>query len=90
MVPKVQVDYIFDLDDAIYQKLWRVSKKLAQALKRVTFAKRVGIAVEGFSVAHVHIHLTPLYEQSELDPHRNISWSSEDQDLFIEMMQQEL
>lgn len=90
LVPKVQVDYIFDLGDDVYQKLWRVSKELAHALKRVTFAKRVGIGVEGFSVPHVHIHLTPLYEQSELDPHRNVSWSDEEQELFVEMMKQEL
>ena len=90
IVPKVQVDYIFDLDDKLYQKLWRVSKELAHALKRVTFAKRVGIGVEGFSVPHVHIHLTPLYEQSELDPHRNVSWTEEEQQLFVDMIKREL
>ena len=90
VVPKVEVDYIFDLDDKIYYKLWEVSKILAEPLKRVTCAKRVGIGVEGFSVPHVHIHLTPLYEQSELDPHRNVGWSEEERVLFLEMMKREI
>ncbi len=82
VVPKVEIDHIFDLKDEIYHKLWSVSKCLADPLKRITHAKRVGIGVEGFSVPHVHIHLTPLYEQSELDPHRNVVWSVEERPPF--------
>ena len=90
VVPKVEVCYMFDLEDEIYHKLWSVSKMLAKPLKRLSHAKRVGIGVEGFSVPHVHIHLTPLYEQSELDPHRNVEWSMDERELFVEMMKREL
>ncbi len=86
VVPKVQVDYIFDLDDEIYHKLWSVAKLLAEPLKELTKAKRIGIGVEGFSVPHVHIHLTPLFSQSELDPHRNVFWSLGEREEFIEDM----
>jgi histidine triad (HIT) family protein len=89
VVPKIQVDYIFDLDDEIYHKLWRISKMLAKPLKSLTNAKRIGIGVEGFSVPHVHIHLTPLYNHSELDPHRNVSWSLEEREAFVADMQRE-
>jgi len=90
VVPKVQVDYIFDLEDEIYHKLWSVAKKLAKPLKSLTDAKRIGIAVEGFSVPHVHIHLAPLYKHSELDPHRDMPWSLKEREAFVKSMKEEL
>ena len=83
IVPKVQVDYVFDLEDELYHKLWSVAKVLAEPLKKITNAKRIGIGVEGFAVPHVHIHLTPLFEQSELDPHRNVEWRMEERQVFV-------
>ena len=90
VVPKVEIDHIFDLDDTIYHKLWSVAKMLAKPLKELTQAKRIGIGVEGFSVPHVHIHLTPLYNQSELDPHRDVEWSEEERKEFVKSMKQQL
>jgi histidine triad (HIT) family protein len=89
VVPKEQIDYIFDLDDELYHKLWSVAKRLAKPLKSLTSAKRVGIGVEGFSIPHVHIHLTPLYNQSELDPHRDVPWSFEEREAFVVDMKRE-
>ena len=86
IVPKIEVDHIFDLDDEIYLKLWSVAKMLEKPLKKLTNAKCIDIAVEGFSVPHVHIHLTPLYNPSELDPHRNVEWSQD----FVLLMKREL
>jgi len=90
VVPKVEVDHIFDLDDELYHKLWSVVKMLSTPLKELTNAERIGIGVEGFSVPHVHIHLTPLYAQSELDPHRNVEWSDEERGEFVRLMQRVL
>ena len=90
VVPKIEVDHIFDLEDKIYHKLWSVAKMVAKPLKDLTEAKRIGIGVEGFSVPHVHIHLTPLYNQSELDPHRNVVWNQEERQVFVELMQRAL
>jgi histidine triad (HIT) family protein len=90
VVSKVEVDEIFDLEDEIYHKLWSVAKMLAKPLKELTQAKRIGIAVEGFAVPHVHIHLTPLYARSELDPHRNMEWSIEEREEFIELFKKVL
>lgn len=90
LIPKIEIDYIFDLDDSLYLSLWKLAKKIAKPLKKVTKAKRIGIAVEGFSVPHVHIHLCPLYNPSELDPHRGMSWSEEEKDSFLKVMREEL
>ncbi|SHI15060.1 HIT family protein [Ferrimonas marina] len=84
VIPKAEVDYIFDLDDETYHQLWALSKKLAGPLKALTGANRIGIAVEGFSVPHVHIHLCPLYDEADLSPHRNEPWSEQDRDEFVE------
>jgi histidine triad (HIT) family protein len=70
VVPRRHVDYIFDMDTPSYQSLWAVAAKLAPELQSVTSAKRVAVAVEGFSVPHVHVHLVPVYAGDELNPAR--------------------
>lgn len=60
VVPKVQVDQIWDLDDDEYTNLLAVAKKVATHLRAVTGKDRVGVTVKGFEVPHVHIHLVPL------------------------------
>lgn len=90
VIPKIEVDYIFDLDEEIYFKLWHVCRFLSKPLKEITTAKRIGIAVEGFSVPHVHIHLCPIYEVTQLDPHRNEAWSQDEQQIFLKKMKEKL
>ena len=70
LIPKQHTDYIFDLGPSPYQSLWAVAARLAPELRRVTSSKRVGVAVEGFSVPHVHVHLVPIYAGDELNPSR--------------------
>lgn len=70
LVPKVHIDYVFDLDSSMYTKLWSVAKNLSEPLQKATQSKRIGIAVEGFSVRHVHVHLVPVNSSLELDPNR--------------------
>ena len=60
VVPKVEVDYIFDLDDSILTKLHLFSAKVARGLKLAIDCKRIGTAVIGLEVPHTHIHLVPL------------------------------
>jgi histidine triad (HIT) family protein len=78
LIPKAHVDYIFDLQEPLYSRIFQVAKRLSEPLKSATDAKRIGIAVEGFSVPHVHLHLVPLYDVSELDPHRHIKQTEEE------------
>ncbi|MCQ2115244.1 MAG: HIT family protein [Bacteroidales bacterium] len=64
---KVEKDYIFDLDDATYAGLTAFAKKVALAIKAAIPCKRVGVAVLGMEVPHVHIHLVPLNTEGDMD-----------------------
>ena len=63
-VPKEEISYIFDMDDAQYLKLMYFSKRVALALQEVVPCKRV--AVVGLEVPHTHVHLIPISEMSEM------------------------
>lgn len=67
VIPKKEVDYIFDLDDETYAGLCTFAKKVAVALKKAIPCKRVGVAVLGMEVPHTHIHLVPLQTEADLD-----------------------
>lgn len=73
VVPKKQVDHVYDLDDETYGYLWNIVKKIAPKLKKVTASQRVGIAVEGFGVPHVHVHLIPLHEVNDFKKPQDLS-----------------
>lgn len=60
VVPKKEVDYLFDLDQETYQHLMNFSKKVALAIDAAVPCLRVGVAVIGLEVPHAHIHLIPL------------------------------
>jgi len=70
LIPKRHHDYLFDLEDEEYKELMLTAKKIAGILKDKLNPKRVGLAVEGFFVPHVHIHLVPLNKGNELNPER--------------------
>jgi histidine triad (HIT) family protein len=67
VVPKVEVDSLYDLDDTTYMALFYLVKKLSKPLQRAMDAKRIGLVVEGFLVPHVHIHLIPLNKPGDLN-----------------------
>ena len=60
VVPKVEDDYIFNLDDETYAGLMLFAKKVAQAQQLAIPCKRIGVAVLGMEVPHVHVHLVPM------------------------------
>jgi histidine triad (HIT) family protein len=60
VIPKEQMDQLWDMPDELYRHLWKTTRKVAQRIKDVLHPNRVGVAVEGFGVPHVHIHLIPL------------------------------
>lgn len=67
VVPKKEIDYIFDLDDATLAGLHVFSKKVAVAIKKVVPCKRIGIAVIGLEVPHVHVHLVPMNSMGDIN-----------------------
>ncbi len=67
VVPKLETDYIFDLDDDTLSGLIIFSKKVAKAIKEVIPCNRIGIAVIGLEVPHVHIHLVPMDSMEDIN-----------------------
>ena len=67
VVPKQEIDYIFDMDDTLLCELNLFAKKIAKAIEATVDCRKVGIAVIGLEVAHAHIHLVPLTEVGDLD-----------------------
>lgn len=66
VVPKVQIDHIWDLGDDDYQYLMSMVKIIGQHIKDTIHCPRVGIVVEGFGVPHCHVHLIPIYKGNDL------------------------
>ncbi|MCO6462126.1 MAG: HIT domain-containing protein [Saprospiraceae bacterium] len=67
VIPKNEVDYIFDLDSEEYIGLMLVAKKIAKALKSVVSCSRIGVAVVGLEVPHTHVHLMPINAVSDMN-----------------------
>ena len=67
VIPKKEVDYIFDLEDDLYIGLLQFAKKIAPAVEKAVPCKRIGISVIGLEVPHTHVHLVPLNQMSDID-----------------------
>lgn len=67
VVPKAQIDYLFDLDDSLLSDLMLFTKKVAQKMKKAIPCERIGVAVIGLEVPHAHIHLVPLDSVGDID-----------------------
>ncbi|WP_106790930.1 HIT family protein [Aquimarina sp. Aq78] len=77
-IPKKEEDKIFDLAEDEYLELMRFSRKVAKAIEKTVSCKRVGIAVVGLEVPHVHVHLIPLNEMKEMTFQHKISMTESD------------
>ena len=67
VVPKIEVDYIFDLTDDLLSKMILFAKKISLAISQAIPCKRVGMMVIGLEVPHAHIHLIPIQSESDMD-----------------------
>lgn len=67
VIPKKEVDYLFDLDDDLYAGLQAFAKKVAIGLKKAIPCQRIGVAVIGLEVPHAHIHLIPMNRVDDLN-----------------------
>jgi histidine triad (HIT) family protein len=88
LIPKRHVDYLFEMDAPALHALWSAAAELAPGLRAVTAAKRVGVAVEGFAVPHVHVHLVPLHAPDELNPTRAKSISQGETDRLAKLLRE--
>lgn len=67
VIPKKQVDYIFDLDDDLLGRMLIFSKEVAAKIKAVFPCKKIGVTVIGLEVPHAHIHLVPINNMSDMN-----------------------
>lgn len=67
VVPKQEVDYLFDLDPALLAGMTVFAQKVAKGIKATVACNRVGVAVLGLEVPHAHMHLVPINKESDLD-----------------------
>lgn len=67
VVPKQEIDYIFDIEDELLAQMHIFSKKVAKAIQSAIPCEKVGMAVIGLDVRHAHIHLVPLQEVGDLN-----------------------
>ncbi len=66
VIPKKEVDYLFDLDDETYAGLQLFAKKVAVGIQKAIPCKKVGVMVLGLEVPHAHIHLVPMQSEADL------------------------
>lgn len=78
VIPKQEVDYIFDLDEDTFLGLHAFSKRVAAAIEKVVPCPRIGTTVVGLEVPHAHIHLVPLVDMSFIDVRRKVQMSKEE------------
>ena len=67
VIPKQQVDYIFDLDEEVYMGLMAFARRVAAAVEKAVPCKRIGLAVVGLEVPHTHVHLIPLNSMQDMN-----------------------
>ena len=79
VVPKKEIDYLFDLDDFFLSEILIFSKKISSSLIRTVDCNRVGVSVIGLEVPHAHVHLIPINNEKDMNfSNKIIEMSSED------------
>ena len=78
VVPKKEVNKLFDLDEVTYQGLMDFSRKVALAIEKTIPCKRVGMSVIGLEVPHVHVHLIPLNTMRDIDFKHKVSLTKDE------------
>ncbi|AXE20253.1 HIT family protein [Runella rosea] len=78
VIPKQEIDYIFDLEDSLYEGLMKFSKQVAAAVEKAVPCKRIGVAVIGLEVPHAHVHLIPLNSMADMNFNNKLKMSQDE------------
>jgi len=90
VIPKKEVDHFFDIEDDLYKSVFLTAKKISKIIKSVTGCVRVGVAIQGFEVAHAHVHLIPVWKPEDFDFKKQKKRSDEEMRKIQEHLVQEL
>jgi histidine triad (HIT) family protein len=77
-IPKQEINKIFDMEEIHYLGLMKFSRKVAKAVEKAVACKRIGVAVVGLEVPHVHVHLIPLNDMDDMRFQRKTSLTAEE------------
>lgn len=89
-IPKQEIDKIFDMEEEHYLGLMQFARKVAKAIEKTVPCKRVGIAVVGLEVPHVHVHLIPLHDMDDMRFQRKVTLTQEEFEHLAQAIQQHL
>ncbi|GAB2778962.1 HIT domain-containing protein [Rhabdobacter roseus] len=78
VIPKQEIDYLFDMDEALYTGLMQFARQLAPALQRAVPCQRIGVSVIGLEVPHAHVHLIPLNSMADMDFSKKLKLSADE------------
>lgn len=67
VIPKKEIDYLFDIEDDLYKDLWLFAREVGKAIEKVVPCERMGLTVLGLEVPHAHIHLVPINTVFDID-----------------------
>ena len=89
-IPKQEINKIFDMDEAHYLGLMKFSRNVAKAIEKTIACKRIGVAVVGLEVPHVHVHLIPLDDMDDMRFQRKVSLTKEEFEELTKAIQSNL
>ena len=89
VIPRREVDYIFDLDKEEYTGLMLFARRVAKAIERAIPCERVGVAVVGLEVPHTHIHLLPINSEADMDFSKKNSFPAEEMQAIADAIAKE-
>ena len=79
VIPKIEIDYLFDIEDNLLGRMMIFSKEVSKRIKREFPCRKVGVTVIGLEVPHAHIHLIPINSISDMDfSHEKLKLTSDE------------
>jgi histidine triad (HIT) family protein len=89
-IPKQEINKIFDLEEDLYLDLMKFSRKVAKALEKAIDCKRIGMAVVGLEVPHVHVHLIPLHDMDDMRFVKKVQLTAAEFEALAQRIQKEV
>jgi histidine triad (HIT) family protein len=89
-IPKQEINKLFEMEEDLYLGLMQFSRKIAIALEQAIPCKRIGVAVVGLEVPHVHVHLIPLQDMDDMRFQRKMSLTKEEFEEIVQKVQEKL